>query len=111
MMRKLLIGAGAALLGLGFGTAQAAEGPALPERDWSFDGPFGHYDRAQLQRGFQNFKENCSGCHSLKYIAFRNLVDLGYSEDEVKALASEYYITDWPDDEGEMFERSGRPSD
>ena len=115
MMRKLLIGAGAALLGLhlglGFGTAQAAEGIVIPERDWSFDGPLGHYDRAQLQRGLQVYREVCAGCHALKYIAFRNLADLGYSEDEIKALAAEYDITDGPDDEGEMFERPGRPSD
>src|SRR3546814_2761797 len=76
--------------------------------DWSFSGPFGTYDRHALQRGLQVYREVCSTCHSLKYVAFRNLADLGYTEDEVKAIAAEYTITDGPNDEGEMFERPGR---
>jgi len=115
MMRTLFAGACAVLLSLGLGTgldrAHAAEGVAIPEQHWSFDGPFGHYDQAALQRGFQVYKEVCSGCHALDYIAFRNLADLGYNEDEIKAIAAEYTVVDGPDDEGEMFERSGRPSD
>ena len=92
--------------------AQAAgEAEPLPEVHWSFDGPFGTYDRAALQRGLQVYREVCSLCHSLDYVAFRNFRDLGYSEEEVKALASEYTITDGPNDDGEMFERSGEPSD
>ncbi|MDH3472425.1 MAG: cytochrome c1 [Rhodospirillales bacterium] len=110
-MRKLLPGLAATLLVLNLGAAQAAEGVKIPERHWSFDGIFGYFDRAQLQRGLQIYREVCSGCHSLKYIAFRNLADLGFSEEEVKAIAEEYQIVDGPDDEGEMFERSGVPSD
>lgn len=78
---------------------------------WSFDGPFGKFDRVSIQRGFQVYKEVCAACHSLKRIAFRNLEEIGLSEDEVKAIASEYSIVDGPNDEGEMFERAGRPSD
>jgi ubiquinol-cytochrome c reductase cytochrome c1 subunit len=110
-MRKLLPGLVATLLVLNLGAAQAAEGAKIPERHWSFDGIFGGFDRAQLQRGLQIYREVCSGCHSLKYIAFRNLADLGFSEEEIKAIAEEYLVVDGPDDEGEMFERSGRPSD
>ncbi|PZU58790.1 MAG: cytochrome c1 [Sphingobium sp.] len=62
------------------------------EVHFSFDGPFGHYDRAQLQRGFQVFKEVCSACHSLKFVAFRDLQQLGYSEAEVKAIAKQWTI-------------------
>ena len=51
------------------------------------DGPFGHYDRQQLQRGFQVYKEVCASCHGLGYVAFRNLEDLGYREAEIKAIA------------------------
>ena len=87
------------------------EGPELPYQEWSFSGPFGTYDRHALQRGLQVYREVCATCHGLKYIAFRNLTDLGYNEDEVKGIASEYTITDGPDDEGEMFERPGVPSD
>src|SRR5215213_2463038 len=57
---------------------------------FSFDGPFGTYDRRQLQRGFQVYKEVCSSCHSLDYVAFRNLGDLGYEEAEVKAIADQW---------------------
>lgn len=60
--------------------------------DWSFSGPLGHYDRQQLQRGFQVYKEVCSACHSLHYVAFRDLEALGYSEAEVKAIAKDWAI-------------------
>lgn len=82
-----------------------------PEFEWEFDGVFGTFDPAALQRGFQVYREVCSGCHSLRYVAFRNLQDLGYSAEEVKAIAAEYTVTDGPNDEGEMFDREGRPSD
>lgn len=91
--------------------AAAEEAIELPQMDWSFDGPFGTFDRHALQRGLQVYREVCSVCHGLKYIAFRNLADLGYNEDQIKTIASEYTITDGPDDEGEMFDRPGRPSD
>ena len=99
------------LLGTAPLTAQAAEGVAIPEQKWSFDGIFGQFDLAQLQRGFQVHREVCSACHSLKYVAFRNLAELGYNADEIKAVAAEYDIEDGPDDEGEMFTRPGKPSD
>ena len=59
---------------------------------FSFDGPLGKYDRAQLQRGFQVFKEVCASCHGLSFVAFRNLHDLGYGEEEVKAIAEQWQI-------------------
>jgi ubiquinol-cytochrome c reductase cytochrome c1 subunit len=59
---------------------------------FSFDGPFGKYDRPQLQRGFQVYKEVCSSCHGLSYVAFRNLEDLGYGEEEIKAVADKWQI-------------------
>jgi ubiquinol-cytochrome c reductase cytochrome c1 subunit len=83
-----------------------------PEQmSWSFAGPFGTYDRAQLQRGLKVYKEVCSACHSMNLVAFRTLHDLGYSEAQVKAFAAEYTITDGPNDTGDMFERPGIPSD
>ncbi|MCH8154299.1 MAG: cytochrome c1 [Proteobacteria bacterium] len=111
-MRKLSIGVAAALLfGLQAGAALAAEGKELPERDWSFSGIFGQFDRGAMQRGLQVYREVCSGCHGLRFIAFRNLAALGYGEDEIKAIAADYSIVDGPNEEGEMFERPGRPSD
>ena len=87
------------------------ETPQPPRVKWSFSGPFGKFDRAQLQRGLKVYREVCAVCHGLKYVAFRNLVDLGYSEAQVKAIAAEYKIQDGPNDQGEMFEREGRPAD
>lgn len=78
---------------------------------WNFDGVFGSIDKASAQRGFQVYKEICSSCHSLKLMSYRNLEKIGFSADEVKIIASEYSIIDGPDDEGEMFDRSGLPSD
>ena len=90
---------------------QSHETPAPPRVKWSFSGPFGKFDRAQLQRGLKVYREVCAVCHGLKYVAFRNLADLGYSEAQVKAIASEYKIQDGPNDQGDMFEREGRPAD
>jgi ubiquinol-cytochrome c reductase cytochrome b/c1 subunit len=115
-MRQLIaLALAASLLGLA-GSAFAAdeqshETPPPPRQKWSFSGPFGHYDKGQLQRGFKVYKEVCAVCHGLKYVAFRNLDALGYSEGQIKAIASEYKIPDGPNDQGEMFERAGRPAD
>ncbi len=89
----------------------AAEAEHPPARNWPHKGVFGTFDRATLQRGFQVYAEVCSSCHSINFVAFRNLTDLGYSMDEVKAIAAEYEIEDGPNDEGEMFMRTARPSD
>lgn len=97
------------------GSSEAVEGHHAPERQsWSFYGPFGKYDQAQLQRGFKVYKDVCSNCHSINDLAFRNLADpggLGFSEAQVKALAETYKVKDGPNDAGEMYERPGRPSD
>lgn len=78
---------------------------------WEFDGFFGRFDKQSIQRGYQVYKEVCSTCHSMKLMAYRNLQDIGFSEAEVKQIASEYLVPDGPNDEGEMFERPGLPSD
>ena len=105
----------AAATGLCVGIAAAAgdsEHSKAPRHvDWSFSGPFGTYDKGQLQRGLKVYVEVCAACHGLERIAFRNFEALGYSEDQVKALAADYDITDGPNDEGEMFERTAILSD
>jgi ubiquinol-cytochrome c reductase cytochrome b/c1 subunit len=105
-----------ALLGLGAiapqpVAAQEHGQPVPPRQKWSFSGPFGTFDRAQLQRGLKVYREVCQVCHGMKMVAFRNLEALGYSEAQVKAIAGEYKIQDGPNDQGEMFERDGRPAD
>lgn len=103
-------------LGLGIlagaGNAQAAGAGVKPSsHDWSFNGIFGTYDRAALQRGFQVYRNVCANCHSMNLIAFRNLSALGYNEDEVKAIAASYEVQDGPNDDGDMFSRPATPAD
>ncbi|MFP4313569.1 MAG: cytochrome c1 [Alphaproteobacteria bacterium] len=89
----------------------AGEGPKPPEQDWSFDGMFGTYDRAAMQRGLKVYRQVCAACHGMKHLAYRNLTMLGYTENQVKNIAAEYMVMDGPDEEGEMFERPALPSD
>ncbi|MFC7049629.1 cytochrome c1 [Emcibacter nanhaiensis] len=99
---------------LGAGMAHASGGGEevhIEKHEWPHAGPFGTYDKAALQRGFQVYKEVCSACHSLKMVAFRELEAFGYNEDELKAIAKDYEVVDGPNDDGEMFTRPGRPSD
>ncbi len=107
----LVVGLGIAVSGI---SAYAASGYPInkpKEIDWSFAGPFGTWDYAQLQRGWQIYQENCSSCHSIDLVAFRNLQEIGFSENRVKAIASEYDVEDGPDADGEMFERSAVAAD
>jgi ubiquinol-cytochrome c reductase cytochrome b/c1 subunit len=89
----------------------AKDAPTPPETEWSFDGMFGTYDKAAMQRGFQVYREVCAACHGIERVAYRNLMDLGYSEAQVKAIAAEAMVTDGPNDEGEMFQRPATPAD
>jgi ubiquinol-cytochrome c reductase cytochrome c1 subunit len=75
-------------------------------------GVFGKFDKQQLQRGFQVYKEVCAACHSLKYVAFRDLTGLGYSEGQVKAIAAGFdNIPSINPDTGEPATRKGVPAD
>jgi cytochrome c1 len=108
-LAMLIAGAGAAI-------AQDAsdEQPKPSRQSWSFYGVFGQFDQAQLQRGFQVYREICSNCHRLS-IAFRTLESPdgpGFSEEQVKALAASYKVTnDEPNDQGAIFQRPGTPAD
>lgn len=124
-MKKLVasLASLAFVAGLGFTAAIAAEEghaeggtPHYPihkpaQMDWSFSGPFGHFDKGQLQRGLKVYTEVCSACHSMSLVSFRTLGALGYSEAQVKAFAANYEVQDGPNDEGEMFTRKAVPSD
>ncbi len=108
----------AALLTASAGTATAAGGGGdgwhpepFPSLDWSFDGVFGTYDRAALQRGYQVYNEVCSACHGMRLLAYRNLEAIGFTPEEVKAIAAGVEIEDGPDEFGDMFTRPGLPSD
>ncbi len=86
---------------------------APKEVSFAFDGPFGKFDRQQLQRGFQVYKEVCNNCHSLKQIAFRNLTDLGYTPAEVKAIAKDWgtKAKTFDPKTGDAGERPNTPAD
>ena len=105
----------AASLVLSFGAAHAAEGQTPAKGiNFSFEGPFGTFDRAQLQRGYKVYKEVCASCHSMHYVSFRNLSQPGgpeFTDEQVKAVAAGYTVQDGPNEQGEMFERAGLPSD
>jgi ubiquinol-cytochrome c reductase cytochrome b/c1 subunit len=91
----------------------AAETENPPMNKWSFAGPFGKFDRGQLQRGFKVYKEVCETCHGIQLLSFRNLSEPGgpgFSPAQVEAVAATYKYKD-PNDQGEMVERNGRPAD
>lgn len=119
-----LIGLGFAfvlILGL-FGTITTASEPATAEHEFhkkprhvelASNGVMGKFDRQQLQRGFQVYKEVCSACHSISLVAFRDLSALGYSEGQVKAIAQQW-TTEQPSvnpETGEAATRKNLPSD
>ncbi len=80
---------------------------------YSFDGPFGRFDEQQLQRGFQVYRDVCAACHSLNYVAFRNLREIGYSEAEVRAIADQWpiQVPSINPDTGEPATRKAIPAD
>jgi len=94
-----------------FNVLASSSGNDLPKHKWSFNGLTGTFDKSAVQRGYQVYREVCSGCHSMSLLYYRDLIDIGFSNEEVKAIASEYTVIDGPNDEGEMFERPAKPSD
>ena len=92
----------------------AAEKVNFLETDWTFKGLFGKFDRASLQRGYQVYSEVCAGCHSMKYVSYRNLSEKGgpeFSIAQTKAIAANYEVVDGPNSDGEMYTRSAKLSD
>ena len=109
-MKRRLLAATVGALALGaIGTGSWAAGGAieLPEQEWGFDGIFGQFDRAAVQRGLQVYLNVCANCHGLQYVAYRDLGDIGYNEDQVKAIAAEYEVPAGPDEDGEIVDADG----
>jgi ubiquinol-cytochrome c reductase cytochrome c1 subunit len=109
LVGALLLGAAATFTAA---PAQAA-GPAvaIPDTRFSFEGLFGTFDRGSLQRGFQIYKEVCSACHAMRQLSYRNLLEIGLTEEQVRNIAAQFQVVDGPNDSGEMFERPARLSD
>ena len=100
------------LLSLSLVTNSFAAGEAEKPiaKSWSFDGIFGTFDRAALQRGYQVYTEVCSSCHSMKQLSYRNLAEKGgpeFTEEQVRVIASKFEVTDGPNENGDMFKRPG----
>lgn len=74
--------------------AFASEGGHVEDISFSFEGPFGKYDQAQLQRGLQVYTEVCSACHGLQYVPLRTLTDLGYTDAQVRAYSAQFEVFD-----------------
>jgi len=90
--------------------APLSSAPLKPKHiGWSFEGPFGVYDRASLQRGFQVYKEVCSTCHALSSVTFRDLGPggVGFSPAEVAAIAAEYSVPVGPHQKGKTGDAGG----
>ena len=95
-------------------SSHAAEKVEYLKTDWSFKGLFGKFDRGALQRGYQVYTEVCASCHSMKYLSYRNLSEKGgpeFTEQQAKAIAASFDVTDGPNSDGEMFTRPGKLSD
>jgi len=101
----------ATLLFFNFNLFAASDDKKQPSHEWSFNGLMGKYDFSAIQRGYKVYREVCSGCHSMNLLYYRDLIDVGFSKEEVKAIAAEYTVLDGPNDEGDMFERPAKSSD
>ena len=102
------------LLNIGSQRLYAESASEFLKVDWTFKSFFGKFDRASLQRGYQVYNEVCASCHSLKHLSYRNLSEKGgpeFSEEEAKAIASNFEVIDGPDSTGEMFNRPAKLSD
>lgn len=113
-MRIARLGLSLAALLVATAAQAAIDTSPLPPKhpEWTFEGPFGQFDRAALQRGFQVYKEVCSTCHSLNRVSFHALSnDKGgygfFSDPQVKAIAAAYQIDADPNDKGELFDEKG----
>ena len=99
---------------VGFGSIAAEQSHKLLNPEWSFKGFFCKFDRASLQRGYQVYTEVCASCHSIKYLSYRNLSEPGgpeFSEEQAKAIAAQFEVSDGPNSDGDMFTRPAKLSD
>ncbi len=91
--------------------AHAQEAPTPPHQHWSFEGPFGTFDLAAAQRGFQVYSEVCAVCHSVQYLHYRDLAGIGLTEDQIKAIAAAATVPKGLDDNGDVKTGPATPAD
>ena len=90
--------------------ACAQDAPTAPAQRWSFDGPFGSFDLAAAQRGFQVYSEVCAVCHAMQYLHYRDLAGVGLNEEQIKAIAAAVTVPQGLNDQGEPKEGPGTPA-
>ncbi len=111
MMRVLRHLLAAALLAAALAApALAQDAPTPPAQRWSFDGPFGTFDLAAAQRGFQVYSEVCAVCHTMNYLHYRDLTGIGLTPDQVKAVAAAVTVPQGVDDQGQPKEGPATPA-
>merc|ERR1711920_1101884 len=109
--RKAAVVSGSAIVGgavLTSTTKASDDALHAPKYGFEFQKPLSSFDYASIRRGYQVYREVCSTCHSLERIAWRNLVGVSHTVDEVKAMAQDVEYEDGPNDNGEMFQRPGK---
>jgi len=116
--KKLAMGAVGAFSGVGAAVAYKLDQSVKadltlhpPHLHWSHSGLLDSLDHSSIRRGYQVYKQVCAACHSLRYMAYRNLVGVSHTELEAKTEAEEVQVQDGPDESGEMFMRPGKLSD
>lgn len=107
---RLALGVGLAIGSLAPALAAEGETPPLKEVDWSFQGVLGHYDNAQLRRGYRVYNQVCASCHGLRHLSYRNLGQIGFNEEQVKAFAAAKTKTAI-DDAGDRVDVPREPND
>ncbi len=110
-MRTLALAAAALGLALSALPAAAQETPPLPRVFWSFEGPFGTIDQAAAQRGYQVYKQVCSACHSMTQFHFRDLAGIGYTPEQIAAIAASVQVPGPPNAQGQSSPVPGKPAD
>jgi ubiquinol-cytochrome c reductase cytochrome c1 subunit len=114
MMRTLPALIAAAAIACGVGTlaapARAQDLDELPKQNWSFNGPFGAFDLATVQRGFGVYMNVCSNCHSMHLLHYRDLSGIGLSPDQIKAVSASVQVPLGLDDQGQPLEGPGTPA-
>ena len=109
VLRHVLAAAALATVAASSAWAQA-EAPTPPAQRWSFDGPFGAFDLAAAQRGFQVYSEVCSACHSMQYLHYRDLAGIGLTADQIKAIAAAVTVPQGLDDQGNPVDGPATPA-
>lgn len=89
----------------------AEHGLHAPEYAWDQKARLSTFDHQSLRRGYQVYREVCAACHSLDLVAWRTLVGVTHTADEVREMAAEFEYDDEPDDEGNPRKRPGKLAD